>query len=713
MITFPVAVSAQQIVINPRSNLILNGNVALVVNNAAFQNNGTFSAGKSTVTFSGYTDTLTSYVSGSNPTVFNNLSVAKPAYGVALKSSVTVIDVLAVNAGNLYTDSNLILRSDANLTARVAPVNPTSSIIGKANVQRFFPARRAWRLLTAPVTNSATILNSWQNKGVYTVGIGMLVTGAGPSGVGGNGLDNSQQNTASMKSWDYGSQAYIKVSNSKIPISAGNTGSADNTGYFTFVRGDRNPGNTTVGNTNNTTLTSIGTLQTGNQTFTVSPAAGKYSLIGNPYASPFSFDSLVRNNVLKRFYVWDPAINTVGAFVMFDDLDGDGKYDTSIAATNQTTFIQSSQAFFIQTINNGAASVTFKESGKSSKYAPGVFRPMNTTSVTPKIITSLNLLNADNTTILADGVFAQFNDDFSAEVDMYDALKFGNTNENLSITRNSISLAAERRPALLDNDTLFLKLATTTQRGYQFVFDAVNFDQPGLTGFLQDSYLGTNTPVNLSGTTTVNFSIDAVAASAVANRFRIVFKQAGVLPVTISSIKAYETNKNIEVEWTVEDEINIDKYDVEKSTDGVAFTKVNAVNVIGINNSRNNYQWLDASPVQGNNFYRIKIYDHSGSIKYSTTVKVNTGKAAPGFIVYPNPVTGNTINLVITNEPLGTYQLTLSNAIGQILLSKSVQTNSNNVSQSIKIDSKMPAGIYQLEIKGQNKTSAIQQVIVE
>ncbi|MEI9934383.1 MAG: hypothetical protein WDM71_05920 [Ferruginibacter sp.] len=88
--------------------------------------------------------------------------------------------------------------------------------------------------------------------------------------------------------------------NTKVPIS-GNTGNADNKGYFIFIRGDRNPA--TVANPasnppiNNTTLSCTGRLQTGDQLFSssagkVSATANGYSLIGNPYASPRDLSKL-------------------------------------------------------------------------------------------------------------------------------------------------------------------------------------------------------------------------------------------------------------------------------------------------------------------------------------------------------------------------------------------------------------------------------------
>ena len=292
----------QQLLIGPQSNMVLNGDVSLVMNNAALKNNGTFTAGTSTVNFSGHHDTLKSYISGSSTTVFNNLSVSKTAYGLALKSPVVIKNVLALNYGNLYTDSNLTLRSNQQLTARVAAVAAGSAILGKTNVERYIPARRAWRLLTAPVTHSNTIFTSWQNSGVYTPGSGLIITGPSPGGSAGNGLDISGQNNVSMKRFNYSTQQFISILNTKVAVSPGSNGTADNTGYLIFVRGDRNPANTAPGVVNITTITSIGSLQTGTQTFMASAdTSKKYTLIGNPYASPVDFNLLTRVNLKKRF----------------------------------------------------------------------------------------------------------------------------------------------------------------------------------------------------------------------------------------------------------------------------------------------------------------------------------------------------------------------------------------------------------------------------
>src|ERR1700739_4403187 len=143
-----------QINLTHGSYLVLKGNAALVSNNVSLNNNGTIIPGNSTLYFIGNGDTSLSNITGTGITNCNNLTINKSNYGVAIKSNINITGALSMNSGNLYADNHLILISDSNTTARVAPVTSGCNIYGNAIVQRYVPGLRSWRLLTAPVTNS-------------------------------------------------------------------------------------------------------------------------------------------------------------------------------------------------------------------------------------------------------------------------------------------------------------------------------------------------------------------------------------------------------------------------------------------------------------------------------------------------------------------------------------------------------------------------------
>jgi len=703
------ALHAQSLTIRPGSALVMKGNAHLVLRDASLINNGTLTDSLSTIHFTGHKDTSISYLSGTQATSIYNLSVYKTNFGTVLRSTVYVRNVLGVYGGILYPDSNLVLKSDSTLTARVDVIPATANINGKTIVERYYPNRRSWRLVTAPLTATPSIFDTWQNKGVYQAGINTLVSGPNPTGAAGNGLDPSPQNNASMKTWNYNTQALEPVLNTKLPLSPGNSGSADNVGYFLFVRGDRDINNFNIPNCNNTTLRSNGKLQTGTQTFTVSNTAGSYTLIGNPFASPVDFNAVTRTNLVKRFYVWDPALNLVGGYVMLDDLDNDGIYTKSIIASPQNNHIQSSQAFFVQTLNSGPASISFLETCKSAGNNNALFRPFAPAS-TQSIRISLSKLQADSSLFFTDAVLLECNELYKDSVDADDALKFGNIHENIGLVRYGTMLTAERRPLLKPNDTLFLKINRTTQSSYRLQVEPANINDAGLQAFLEDSYLQRSSSVDLSHSSDFNFSIDGNTASAAANRFRIVFKQAAVLPVTFIAVNAKRQDENILIKWQVANEANIVKYNIERSVDGTEFVKTGTVNAAGNSSILRQYLWIDQQPLDGNNFYRISAYNADGSVQYSAIVKVIITGREHGISIYPNPVTGNSIHIMFNNQPAGIYHFKLMNAAGQLMYECTAQNNGNH---TVTISPKMilPAATYQLEITGPSDKT-IKSIIV-
>ncbi|MEO6734084.1 MAG: DUF2341 domain-containing protein [Ferruginibacter sp.] len=640
-----------------------------------------------------------------NLVINNNVTLAGTA---AITGTLTV----GTSGKTFATGGFVTLKSTALGTAKIAamPVDgagaATSYITGIVTVERYIPQNRSWRLITSPLSNTGFIYNSWQNAGVYQAGKGMFVTGPAPTGA--NGLDASTQNSVSIKTFSTATQAYVNITNTKSSNLSNSTGTADNIGYFAFIRGDRDPNNLFAPNTNITTLSSAGTVQTGKQIFTASSTLNAYTLVGNPYASPVDFNNVERAHIRKRFYAWDATIG-LGVYVVLDDLDGNSVFSTSNGGSLQDKNIQSGQAFFVETDTAGAAAINFYESSKSTVSTNAGFRPLDNTK---SLAMTLNFLQADNSVNKADAALAEFDGSFNSGVDFQDAIKFTNIGETFSLQRNGTALAIERRPLINMDDTLFLKLIQASQRNYQFVFTASNMEQPGLLAFLEDNYTGTATPVNLQGSTSINFTIDAAAASIKSNRFRIVFNTPIVLPVNFSHVKAWQHGDDIAVRWKVENQLNVQRYEVEKSTDGSNFTKVNSQPVTN-NSASVTYNWLDTDAVAGDNFFRIRNVDVNGTVAYSTVVKVTMGKGLGSISVYPNPVTGNVMNLQLKNIAAGQYSMRLLNPIGQVLLVNNFLHTGGNAAKKIMLSNQIVKGLYTLEITAPDKTTTAISVLNE
>ena len=155
----------------------------------------------------------------------------------------------------------------------------------------------------------------------------------------------------------------------------------------------------------------------------------------------------------------------------------------------------------------------------------------------------------------------------------------------------------------------------------------------------------------------------------------------------------------------------MDRYEVERSTDGRNFIKQHTTTAIGNSSTGVNYSWLDVSPQQGNNFYHIKAFDKGGMFKYSSVVRVAIGKATSGITVYPNPVEGNNFSISFTNMEKGAYQLSLINNQGQILLSRQVEHEGGSAAKSIELNQFLAQGIYYLRISKGNVELLTQKLI--
>ena len=72
--------------------------------------------------------------------------------------------------------------------------------------------------------------------------------------------------------------------------------------------------------------------------------------------------------------------------------------------------------------------------------------------------------------------------------------------------------------------------------------------------------------------------------------------------------------------WSAKGNINNDHYDIERSSDGISFTKIGSVNAIASGDVQQ-YNFNDVMPLPGNNYYRLKQVDKDGSSQYSSIQK--------------------------------------------------------------------------------------------
>lgn len=611
----------------------------------------------------------------------------------------------------LTTNGNLTIKSSSTGTARVAIGAVGGNYInGDVTVERFIDGspKRGWRLLAAPAYGQ-TIKQAWQENqaagaNAGTAGYGTILT-TNTATWAADGFDY-KTNGASLLTYNPTINSWDAFPNTSSQIAT----SGSNKAYMVFIRGDRSATPTNGPASSVTTLRTKGTLFQGNLPSIAVPA-GNFAVIGNNFASAIDFTTTRDANIDQSFSVWDPKLAGaygLGGYVTFSastspawkPVPAGGSFTTDVP----NKLIQSGQGFVVHA-TGGTGNITLTESSKVTGSAM-VFRPAYASQIGS--ITS-NLYSLSGTSqILADGNTVVFDDGYSNNVDSKDALKPGNFGENLGLIRDNKLLVVEARQPVTNDDTIFLNIKKLKRQTYRLEFIVKGFDN-SMQAFLEDKFLHSNTSINSNNTTLLDFDITTDSASFVADRFRIVFKPALVLPVTFSNVKAYQQGSNIAVDWHVDNESNIISYEVEKSTDGRTFTKVNTTLAKGVTNL---YNWIDNKPASGDNFYRIRSIDNSGAALYSRIAKVSIGKIAGGFKIYPNPVMDGMIGLQMNNIDAGIYTARLINTLGQVVDKNIITHNGGTSSQNFKLPKDPGEGVYQIEITAPGNKKTVLKILV-
>jgi hypothetical protein len=705
-------------------NLTIQSGATLIVTGATLQiagaitNSGTLTAAAGTIELNGTGAQTVPAIA------YENLLLSG-GNTKSLSGGISITNTILPGANTTLALGNydIILKSTATAVARIGNTPASATITygtGRFIVERYVPGRRKYRLFTSSVTSSPnatlvggeeslSIWGNWQNSGNnVTANIGTIITG----GSAADGFD-PQTTNASMFTYDDVNRAYVghtslNGKNTKYtPLKAG-------IAYYLFVYGDRT--NTIfTSNPKNTTISSRGKVLTGDQAYTTgsaNPLAGvndRYTMLGNPFASPIDWGTVTRSNISNTFWGWDPNLNNTGGYVTVTSTGTVTIVSPFSGSVGLNQYIQPGQGFFVKT-TGASPTMTIKESDKVTNFNSIAFKNENvaTNTIINNIpLLAVNLLYPSGANmLLADGALAAFDNSFSNTVGTEDAAKLLGSTEVLAIKNGTDLLSIDARKMPLNNDTMFIHLQRITKPQYTLQIFANQLGTTTLSPFLIDNYLATSTPLSLTDTNRIVFNVvSGVPASSASNRFKIVFYDIKVLPVSFRTVKASQKNKDIQVEWSVAEESSTVKYQVEHSTNGTSFTVAGEVNARGVAGNQD-YLWLHTQPASGNNFYRVKAINADGKYVLSNIVLVKIGTALtaePALKVFPNPVKNLMLNMLLSDMPKGQYPVQLVNQQGQIVFTQSISHNGGTASQAISITKTIPPGIYYLKLLTENK----------
>ncbi|GAA4432305.1 hypothetical protein GCM10023091_04170 [Ravibacter arvi] len=168
--------------------------------------------------------------------------------------------------------------------------------------------------------------------------------------------------------------------------------------------------------------------------------------------------------------------------------------------------------------------------------------------------------------------------------------------------------------------------------------------------------------------------------------------EGSALPVTLAYFNAAKEGNGANLTWATSEEVNNQGFEVQRSADARSWQ---AIGFVGAKTPGGNskglltYDFSDAAPVRGINYYRLKQLDADGSHIYSAIEALRFEAVKKALVVYPNPVTDG--KLLLTLPQSGAFKLSVFNIAGVEVLKTAQSGNSVDISG-------LRTGVYVLRI---------------
>ncbi|CAN5242020.1 hypothetical protein BH11BAC6_BH11BAC6_14370 [soil metagenome] len=173
------------------------------------------------------------------------------------------------------------------------------------------------------------------------------------------------------------------------------------------------------------------------------------------------------------------------------------------------------------------------------------------------------------------------------------------------------------------------------------------------------------------------------------------FAVSGALPFSLIDFNGLKIKNTVQLNWKTVSEQNMQQFQVERSSDGITFSAIGIKPATGSGNAQpTSYSFVDAVPLNGKNYYRLKMVEKDGSYSLSKTINLEAVRNAARIILLTNPAKDKL--QFIPAEDLGTASVRIADASGKII----INTNRNLLlnQQTQIIIQHLQAGAYYLII---------------
>jgi hypothetical protein len=169
------------------------------------------------------------------------------------------------------------------------------------------------------------------------------------------------------------------------------------------------------------------------------------------------------------------------------------------------------------------------------------------------------------------------------------------------------------------------------------------------------------------------------------------------LPVDFLSFEAHQigNSKRAGLNWITAREENNDRFEVERSVNGIQWNTIGTIHGNGTLSQESRYSFIDNSPDFPQSFYRIRQVDIDGKYSYTVVRLVEfSGNTNNDCVVSPNPASNEIFIRFKSNQKSANYELI-------DMSGRKIMTGAYSNIKDIHLDiSRVGSGVYLLKING-------------
>ncbi len=188
------------------------------------------------------------------------------------------------------------------------------------------------------------------------------------------------------------------------------------------------------------------------------------------------------------------------------------------------------------------------------------------------------------------------------------------------------------------------------------------------------------------------------------------------LPLKLLSFSGVRLSNNIALKWATVNEVNVHYYELQRSMDGVNFSKINNTTAINKQSQQPfyySYNDKDLSAVNADTkiYYRLKMVDNDGVFTYSSVALINPLVSKTNILLYPNPVIGSQVYVSFDNAITTPTSISVTDITGRVYAKYTVsRSDYNNGFLPINVNT-YSNGAYLIKIESKAATTLKQFII--